>query len=206
MRLALSFCLMASVSAFALEPPPPYFEDAAQDSQGVVWAYSRAEYNQIYSFDGSQWSARGAPFEETHNAMPAKVVKMTDGAVACVWRYQENLVAVTRHLGGESRLLGTCPGEIPASGLTVTPLADSQNRLWITGNFPKIYRADGKGGVTLAHEITPDELGNPGNARQGYNKIHAVEDAHGRVWVWSDPAADNWASLRGVLIFTDDKA
>jgi hypothetical protein len=206
MRRAFLFWLTASVSAFALEPPPPYFEDAAQDSQGVVWAYSRAEYNQVYSFDGSQWNARGAPFEQSHNAMPAKVVRMADGAVACVWRYEDHLVAVTRHLGAESSLLGTCPGEIPASGLTVTPLADSQNRLWITGNFPKIYRADGKGGVTLVHEIKPDELRNPGNAREGYNKIHAVEDGHGRVWVWSDPEADNWASLRGVLIFTGDKA
>src|ERR1700734_1604588 len=104
----------ASCSAFALEPPPPYFEDAVQDSQGVVWAYSRAEYNQIYSFNGTQWTDQGAPFEQGHNAMPAKVVKMADGAVACVWRYEDHLLAVTRHLGSESRLLGICPGEISA--------------------------------------------------------------------------------------------
>jgi hypothetical protein len=137
--------------------------------------------------------------------MPAKVVRMADGSVACVWRYEDNVVAVTRHLGTQSLLLGKCAGEIPDSGMNVTPLADSQNRLWITGEFPKIYRADGKGGVTMVHEITPAELKNPGNAREGYNKIHAVEDGEKRIWVWSDPEASNWASLRGVLLFTDDK-
>src|SRR5665213_1282706 len=101
MRPAFLIWLAATISAFALEPPPPYFEDAAQDSQGVVWAYSRAEYNQVYSFDGSTWTARGAPFEQSHNAMPAKVVKMADGAVACVWRLEDHRVAVTRHLGTE---------------------------------------------------------------------------------------------------------
>ncbi len=205
MRLGLAFYLMAGVSAFALEPPPPYFEDAAQDAKGIVWAYSRAEYDQIYRYDGTTWDARGAPFESQHNAMPAKVVRMTDGAVACVWRYEDHALAVTRHLGNESTLLGTCPGEISAAGLQTTPFADSKNRLWITGNFPKIYRADGKGGVKLMHEIVPAEFRNPANARQGYNDIHTAEDGHGRIWAWSDPKASNWASLSGVLVFTGDK-
>lgn len=203
--MILAFWLAIPACAVALQPPPPYFEDAAQDSQGVIWAYSRAEYNQTYSFDGSQWAVRPAPFDPPQSAMPAKVVKMTDGAVACVWRSGDHQLAVTRHLGQETRLLGTCAGEISSSGMTVTPCADSQNRIWITGDFPKIYRADGKGGVTLVHEIKPEEFRNPGNTREGYNKIHAVEDGHGRIWVWSDPEADNWASLKGVFIFTGDK-
>lgn len=204
MRLALLLCLAGAISAFALEPPPPYFEDAVQDGKGDLWAYSRAEYNRIYRFDGTQWSELGGPFDSGDNAMPAKVVKMADGTVACIWRLGNHRVGISLQTGNDVSLLGTCPGEIPSSGLTVTPLADSKNRLWITEQFPAIYLADGKGGVKMVHEIKPEELDSPNKTREGYNKIHAVEDGHGRVWIWSDPNASNWANLRGILIFTDE--
>ena len=56
----------------------------------------------------------------------------------------------------------------------------------------------------MAHEITPDELDSPAKAKSGYNETHAVEDGKGRVWVWSDPSFSGYASLRGVLVFTDE--
>ena len=205
MRLALCFCLWFVAAAAALEPPPPYFNEAAQDAGGIIWAYSRAESGRIYRFDGKAWTAQAAPFEHRDRAMPAKVVRMTDGGVACLWRLDAKQFAVTRHEGNEGRLLGTCPGEMPGSGLDVMPLADAQNRLWITGQFARIYRVDAKG-VSLAHEITPGELAAPGRAKEGFNKVHAAEDGRGRVWVWSAAEASNWAALRGVLIFDGEKA
>jgi hypothetical protein len=202
----LLFWIVGAASAAAMpDPPPPYFEDAAQDTEGMIWAYSRAEYNHIYRFDGTAWSEIPAPFPAKVNAMPAYVVRMKDGAVACVWVCGEQQIAVTRHLGQNSTLLGIGPGKVSYSGLSVEPLADSQNRLWVTGESSFISRTDGKDKVELVHQIQPDEWRDARLTRQGYNRIHAIEDGHGRVWVWSDPAADNYASLRGVLLFTGDK-
>ena len=206
-RRAISICLLLGVASTARamdSPPPPYFEDAALDSSGNLWAYSRAEYSDLYRFDGKRWTEQAAPLAKGERAMPAKVVSMTDGGIACMWRLDEHQFAVTRHQGGESRLLGRCEGEISGSGLWATPLADSHNRLWITGQFPRVYRVDAKG-VVLAHEITPEELDKPAHAKENYNEIRTAEDGLGRVWVWSESDASNWASLRGVLIFTDEQ-
>ncbi len=206
MRLALLLWLAAASAAVALEPPPPYFEDAAQDRAGCLWAFSRAEYGRVYRFDGRQWEEQAAPADALAHAMPAKVAVMADGSVACLWRIDDQTLAVTRHLGREkARLVGTCAGRIEGSGLQTTPLADSHNRLWITGKFPQVYRVD-DAGVHLAHEVTPEELDAPKLAKQGYNEIQAVEDGLGRVWVWSGPMASNWATLRGVLVLDGEKA
>jgi hypothetical protein len=195
MRFAFfGWLLMAMACTWADEPSPAYFEDAQQDSTGTLWAFSRAEYNHIYSFDGSHWTTHPGPFEQPQSAMPESVVRMADGSMACVWKVGQNQIAVTRHVGGDAKI----------SGLTVKPLSDSQNRLWITGEFPQIYRADAKGGAMLDYEIPPDQFDRP-LPRQGYNRMEAVEDGLGRVWVWSCRFASNWANLRGVLIFTGDK-
>jgi hypothetical protein len=84
-RALLVLLLLGSVSArAALEPPPPYFEDAVQDGSGLVWAYSHSTYGSVYHFDGNQWVAQAAPFQDRERVMPVQMVKMSDGAVACV--------------------------------------------------------------------------------------------------------------------------
>jgi hypothetical protein len=205
MRAAWLFLLATGLRAgVVLHPPPPYFENAAQDAKGIIWAYSRAEYNHIYCFDSQGWTEQGGPGGLGPNAMPAFVVRMTDGTVACVWDVEPHTVAVTRHTTESSTLIGQCEGKISASGLTIQPLADSQNRLWITTEGPEIYRADATG-LKVVHRFAPDEYVSPNPHPEGYNKVHAVEDGLHRIWVWSDPQASNYASLRGVLVFDGDK-
>ena len=203
MRLALLLCLLGAVSTFARQPSPPQLEDAVQDKDGILWAYGHREFNRVYRFDGKQWTEQKAALGPHDHALPEEIVRMTDGTVACIWRLTDKDLAVTRHTD-KAVLLGTCDGALPETGLTTAPLADSQNRLWITGRFARIYRVDARG-VSVAHEITPDELDAPSKAQQGYNGIHAVEDGKGRIWAWSESYASNYASLRGVLLFTGEK-
>ena len=200
MRLALLLCLLGFGSAFAQEPP--YLVDAVQDGHGILWAYCHGATDALYHFDGKLWTQEALPPGLPENVTPEGIAKMTDGAVACIWRVPNERMAVTRHAERAS-LLGIAENKILNSDLRTRPLADSRNRLWITDATPRIYRVDA-GGTKVVHEITPDELDSPGHAKSGYNEVHAAEDGKGRVWVWSDPAASNYASLRGVLVFTDD--
>lgn len=206
MRLALLVWLAAVVSASALDSPPPYLADAAQDRTGCLWAYSRAERGKIFRFDGTRWEERETSLEPSARAMAGKVVTMTDGSVACLWRLDDNTLAVTRHAGMEKpRVLGTCAGSIQGDGSSAIVLAGSGNRLWITDASPRVYCLDEKG-LRLAHEILPEELDKPFMAPQGHNAMHAAEDGRGRIWLWSDASAANHVNLRGVLVLADGRA
>ena len=203
MRRAVLLALLGWVGSVAAEEPP-YLADAVQDGSGVLWAYSRGSTSTLYRFDGQQWTDNSLPSDLPANASARGIVRMTDGAVACIWQLPNRRMAVTRHAGRVS-LLGIVDGEVPATNgtLPATPLADSQNRLWITGNSSRIYRVDAAG-VSVAREILPVELDSPANAKAGYNVVHAAEDGSGRIWVWSDSFISNYASLRCVLIFTGE--
>ena len=200
MRWLFLLGLFLPAAAFALEPPPSNLEDAAQDAQGVVWAYGSRQHNVIDSFDGNQWTSHVPSFAGNAEAMPLGVVKMADGAVACVWRFADHSIGVTRQRGNDVTVLGTCADKITGNGMNVKPLADSQNRLWIVGNFPEIYRADAKGGVTLMRRMGQNE---PASFAGGQGSLRAVEDGHGRVWAWTK----FWSGgPEETLIFTGDKA
>lgn len=204
MRLALLLCLLTLAGSAAAEDPS-YLVDATQDGNGILWAYCHGATDAVYRFDGKRWTEESLPRDLPANASPQGIVKMTDGAVACVWRLPDKQMAVTRHTERAASVLGTAHGEIASNTLQTAPLADSRNRLWITGKTASIYRADATG-VSVAHEISADELDAPAKAKSGYNDLHAAEDGKGRVWVWSDPVASNYASLRGVLIFTGERS
>jgi hypothetical protein len=196
--------LLTLVAAQALESPPSHFDDAAQDGDGVVWAFSRAEYNKLYAFDGKAWSERLAPIGQDGEAMPARLGRLPGGAVACVWRLGEGRMAITQHRGAESKLLAECDGKINQSGHEVPPFGDSRGGVWITGGGAQITRADSSGGAPFIYHISPEQLIDARKTKgedSGYNPICAVEDGRGRVWVWSRVEASNYASLRGVLIF-----
>jgi hypothetical protein len=203
MRLALLLWLCGLLgSAAAMEPHD--LADAVQDGSGVLWGYTYGAAHGVYRFDSRQWTEDTEPNSLPATAAPRGIVRMADGAVACIWQLSNKQMAVTRH-AESTRLLGIVEGEVPGTGgvLPASPLADSQNRLWITGNSARIYRVDGAG-VSVAHEISPAELDVPANAKSGYNTVHATEDGKGRVWIWSAPFASNWANLRGVLIFSGE--
>ena len=202
MRLAILLCLLGLGSASAVEPP--YLVDAVQDGGGILWAYCHGATDAVYRFDGKQWTEEALPRDLPENSSPQGIVKMTDGAVACIWQLPNKRMAVTRHAGRTS-VLGVVDGGMAGSTLQTVPLADSHNRLWITGKSPRVYRVDATG-VSVAHEIAADELDSPAKAKSGYNETHAVEDGEGRVWVWSDSFFSGYASLRGVLIFTGESS
>lgn len=195
----------------ALNPPPPVLESAEQDGQGVIWAYSRSESNKLYAFDGSQWAVRPVAFEQKTQAMPAKLVRMPNGAVACVWRSGDDRMAVTLHRGTNSSLAAQGPGIIPRDGFPCTPLGDSKNRLWITGTGPEIYRTGSEGNAFFTYRIPDEDLlttDSTGKGQQRWNPLCATEDGRGRVWIWTNTAAGrtNLATLQGVMIFDGDSA
>ena len=175
MRLAFLLCLAAVSTAGALEPPPT-FDSAVQDRAGFLWASSRSQNAlHVYRFDGEQWEEQDlpSPRPQGKQAVLIRIVNMTDGAVASLWRLGDESLAVARHLGREPvRLLGTCAGRIKEDEFSPPLLADSKNRLWITGRFPQIYRADDRG-IDLAHAIASEELATPKLAKQGYNELRA---------------------------------
>ena len=201
-RFTFLLWLLTLTVASAVESPPEDLCDAVQDAGGIVWAYSYAGPSQIYRFDGREWEAQSAPFAGHEPAWPVQIARLSDGAVACVWSVNRHAIAVTRHSGKESRLLGSCEAALPEEWWRTPPLADSRGRLWITGRFAGIYRADATG-VTMVHRAMPAEL-DGSTAHGDFNAIHAAEDGRGRVWAWSENVGGG-ATLRGALIFTGEK-
>lgn len=205
MRRALVLWLAIPFLAAASSSPPDMLLETAVDGKGMVWACHPSRTGHVWRYDGTNWSVVPLPFTQSERAFPVQMVAMRDGAVECIWRIGEHTIGVSRHLGDETRILGTCDGEMHSNELASTPLVDAQNRLWITGDFPGIYRADAQG-VHLVREIASAELDMPGRGNWGYNNVHAAEDGHGRIWVWSMRGASNYVNLHGVLIFTGDKS
>jgi hypothetical protein len=206
LRLGFALCLLAFVSASALEPPPPYFHDAEQDGKGVVWAFNRDEHHQLFAYNGKQWRAIPAPFPAREYAEPARLCRMTDGSVVCLWRVGPFQMAFTRHLGTESKLLAECPKQTQQTGLEGVPFCDSKNRIWIPGQTQEIHRVD-QDGQTMDYKIQPEKYLEPGKVEIGAAPIYAVEDGRGRIWTWSYSCEGHptYASLRGCLIFDGEK-
>ncbi len=198
--------LLALPLRAALQPPPPYFDELAQDGEGIVWAYSRAESNRLYRFDGTRWSEERAGFADGTSAMPAGLARTADGAVACVWRVDDTHLAVTRHRGDISGAPVTGQGFVSGSGLEVAPFADSQGRLWITGRTPQISWIDSDGRARY-YRIPPEQSAHPAKNWQECNSIFAAEDGQGRVWAWTNEYAGGPgpSAIRGVLIFTEEE-
>lgn len=204
MRWALSLVLAVVVASSASEPLPPALEDAVQDRTGCVWAYGQTGSGRLYRFGGGRWQEEVETFDDPDLTNPAKLVRMADGSVACVWRVNNQRLAVTRHLGTEpTRLLGTCEEPIGPNDRWPKPLADSKNRLWITGEFPRIYCVDERG-LSLAHTVAPGEWDRPFETLHGCNELRAVEDGQGRIWAWSVPTAAASANLRDALVVGAD--
>jgi hypothetical protein len=190
-----------------------------QDGNGILWGFSGNYPNHLYRFDGKTWSDQVAPFPTGENAKPQEIAKLADGSVACLWRLPDNKVSITRHTEAGAVIWGTCDGSI-ITDETATMLPDSQNRLWITGRFPAICRADEKNGIKIIHQIQPEEVAHirfigdrspaPFQGKINCKMIHCMEDGEGRIWAWSDWADGRSDSqfrerLRGILLFVGDK-
>lgn len=185
---------------------PAYFDDAEIDGDGLVWAESRAEYGKLYTFNGERWEEVAVSFGDGVHAMPAGLGKFDDGSVACIWRLGQELMAVSRHRGGESKVIYQGAGSVPGSGIRVEPFGDTSNRLWLTDNSPRVWWLDASGNSRQAYEVRDSELVFPKTPKGGYNPLMAAEDSRGRVWIWSnaEAGATSGYSLDGVLICDGD--
>jgi hypothetical protein len=203
MRLAFALVFGGALPVLALSPPPPFFDNGAQDGNGIIWAFGQSQGDQVFSFDGTQWSEQLGPFKPGQGSKPVAMVRMNDGSIACVWRLASQCIAVTRHTASGSTLLGT--GNEPVSvNVRIEPFCDSKNHLWVTGAFPQIYRVDDQG-LKIVNLIPEDEYRLAHANANILNAVHLVEDGHGRVWAWAEPGGPNFSSPRSVLIFDGDK-
>lgn len=204
MRPFLVFCLLVSglASAVALEPPP--LRTAEQDANGIIWAFSSGESKTAFTFDGKQWTERAIPFSPDEHATAQQAVKLADGAVGCLWSLNKDRMAFTWHRGKESRVIGRCPGEVPKR---VRLLADSQNRLWVTGESADIRRIDAKTGSLFEYRVKPEDLTKTfdGGLPRDWNPIRSAEDGRGRIWAWTAMGGPAYGTLRGILLFDGDQ-
>ena len=195
-----------SVSNPASLKQPDKIDGAVLDGSGILWAYHREFRDHLYRFDGTAWSEQTAPFPK-EGSTPLQLAKMTDGSISAFWRLKDNTVAVSNHTANVSTKLGVPTAELPKEGLVLAPpLADSKNRLWVTGRFPVILRVDVKEGWKAIHRITPEEMVNPDKLPTECSMIHAAEAGNGTVWIWSEQQWVRRANLQGVFLISDDKS
>lgn len=182
------------------EPAEPLIQEwrvraMAADGSGMVWAiagpcdaseqssYSGAFKNlAIFDHPSSQWKAHPISMMPSE-AYPDKMVALSKGKVACLWRSGEECV-LTLHEKGKDQLWCSLKANFNEPRL----LALSDGGLAITERGPQVARisADGKNPTI---ERLPDELmlrpAKSEDGRRSYATVHAVEADAGSLWLWS---------------------
>jgi len=175
-----------SLAMAAQDTFTPDVDEEQIDSTGLVWA-AKQYGNQLYTYDGQSWKPALNGLGLETQAEFRGMATTADGAVVVVWVVQGEGLAVTRHLGSSSTLLGSEKGDHQSIPNLIHPTIDSKGRIWMSGSFPRIYRTDGKGGITMMHEFTPEDFRSREKKRMLttdlYNPIHCEEDGLGRMWV-----------------------
>ena len=186
---------------------PDKLDGAIMDGNGILWAYSRQFANHLFRFNGTNWSDQAAPFLRDPQAKPQRLARMKDGSVACLWRLDEKKMGISIHTASTASIMGIATGDVPRNdGVIDAPIADSKGRLWITGQFPNIYRVDDKNGWKTLLQITTEQLTNPEKLPDECSRIHAIEAGDGTLWAWSEQQYVRRANLKGVFLIKDDKA
>ena len=217
--LLAAFCFSAFTCARGQILTAQQPRTVKQDSQGQLWSISgRLEVledewklrpvlfppdeRRLSLAASNPWLLLPLLFEE---GKPFSLSPMRDGSMACVWRLSGERMAVTGHRDQELTFHGISVGKIPDGGLRVPPFADSQNRLWVTGDSTEIRRTDALGNLSVVYLIPPGELLPDGRGRVCHQFV--TEDGNGRQWVWSNLRAGGMsgAVLNGVLLFEGDK-
>jgi hypothetical protein len=219
LALVVSLCLgalAAPLSLFAQDTSAPDVDEEQIDSTGLVWA-AKVYGNQLYTYDGKTWTPVANALNS--HAEFRGMATAPDGAVVAVWVVPGEGMAVTRHTGSSSTLLGAETGVEKSTPQLIHPKADSKGQVWLSGTFPTVYRTDGKGGIAVARAFTTEDFRSREQKRMldngVYNPIHCEEDGLGRMWVWSgtigslitphgkNPNLDSSASLHSVFLFSD---
>jgi hypothetical protein len=220
--LVAAFCLGAAampLARAAQDGSSPDVDEEQIDATGLVWA-AKVYGSQLYTYDGKDWKPASNGLAPDARAEFRGMATTADGAVVAVWVVAGEGLAVTRHNGASSTVLGAEKGVAQSISNLIHLKGDSKGRVWMTGAFPRIYRTDGKGGITVAREFAPEDFRNREKKRMlnngVYNPIQCEEDGLGRMWVWSgtigsiitqwgkNPNLDSSASLHSVYIFSDN--
>ena len=222
LALVVAFCFGTMVMPLALaaqDISTPNVDEEQIDSTGLVWA-AKEFGNQLYTFDGKSWKLAPNGLAPYAQAEFHGMATTADGAVVVVWVVKDEGLAVTRHVGLSSTLLGAEKGDKQRFPDLINPKSDAKGRVWLAGHFPRIYRTDGKGGITMLHEFAAEDFRTREKKRAlssgVYHTIQYEEDGLGRMWIWSDtfgPTINQWgksdnldsaASLHSVYIFSEN--
>jgi hypothetical protein len=217
---AFHFATGAMPLALAAEDTSaPDVDEEQIDSTGLVWA-AKVYGSQLYTYDGKAWTPVPNGLPPDAHAEFRGMAATADGAVAAAWVVAGEGLAVTRHVGPTTTLLGAEKGVEKSLPDLIHLKGDSKGRVWMSGAFPRVYRTDGKGGITVVREFTPEDFRSREKKRMlndgMYNPIQCEEDGLGRMWVWSgtygslitqygkNPNLDSLASLHSVFLFSDN--
>jgi hypothetical protein len=199
MRLLLWLLLVVGFAASAVASRPEgSLREAVLDGNGDVWTFTSANHP-LYRFDGTNWN--NSPFPSLYTN-PLKIERLADGSIVCFsCLYADKRTIVTRHTASETKTLGTCSGD---PGACVSSFADHQNRAWFTSLSRIIYRADPEHGLKEIYRIPVTQFTTDFPFLSSFNPIVYLEDGRGRIWGFSQNIANNWPSLRGLLLFAGD--
>ena len=195
----LSLWTLGEASAGKMRQWEKSFFHGAEDGEGNVWAISSdGGGDEIHVYDGKEWRKQKMPFPTGSSVSPADLKRRSDGAVVGVWTMGDSRVAVTHHLGDESKILTVLKVQSEADREIRLFLTDSQNRVWIMPNRKQLFRLEADGRSSLAYELKASDF--DGAKGDELNPFVAAEDGQGRLWLGSGLGAVSFKSLRGFLI------
>jgi hypothetical protein len=218
--VVLLFVTMISGPIRADDSVTPIVDQEQIDSAGTVWAAKHYK-SQLYAYDGQSWAPAQTGLPSDAQAEFRGMATAPDGAVIAAWFVKGEGLAVTRHLGSSSTLVGSEKEDKQDFPNLIQPQFDSKSNVWLSGCSPRVYKTDGNGGITLVHEFTTEDFKSREKKRMLdsplYNPLHVEEDGLGRMWIWSgttgvriykygiNPNLDSSPSLHGVYLVSGDK-
>jgi len=218
MRAVCFFLVLCTLHVASAAESLPQLDDAEQDKQGVVWAVSRQDQGRLHTFDGHDWNTIPVSFKTQRLSTPLRLLRLPDGAIACLWKVDDDHLAISTHAGTESKLVTVFPSKIPeVPGISPCLFFDSHGQFWITGSSGEIHHVDKDGKaaqrefkyVTSVAAVNPIQSDNstPNASPRQVNTgdIQTVEDGKGRIWAWSHALAVDASSMENVVIFDGDK-
>lgn len=161
--------------------------DMVADGDGVVWAIFSRMGPEITQFQNGRWKdLKLREFSESLNAQ--KLRSLADGQVACLWcdSARENTWQISRHRG--SNHSNWAKFTIKMEHPRMLPLADGG--LLITHAGHQVVRISPDGHTVDVLELPEDVFIRPkknedGSENDTRSDIHAVQDLHGGIWLWS---------------------
>jgi hypothetical protein len=155
----------------------------AQDRPGAIWGISRDKAGGIYVRGESGWNARAIIGVES--LRPHAIEATPDGLFVCLWLSPDGTQgAFTRHRGDDTPTVVHFEAKLREPRL----LLCADGSAIVTERGPTVVTLDAAGTAAQVRTL-PGELFRPatrGDAQErNYAPTRAVQDAAGRLWLWS---------------------